>query len=173
MASAEGLTEIVMLLLKNKRNINVTDMWGNTPLIWAAQFNNMDTVRALVEAGCDITIRGYQNKTAAEWAQQMGHQDIKDYLSDIRLELAVVSVATLRERVPRQRYDAALAARARALTAPWKTPCASARNSFGPVKWERRQKPRDSSWGGHRTIMRMSMGILRCTWCPILAARRP
>ena len=57
-ASINGHTEIVMLLLENKCNLNVTDKYGYTPLILAAYYNKMDTVRALVEAGCDITIRG-------------------------------------------------------------------------------------------------------------------
>ena len=68
-ASQNGRTEIVMLLLENKCNLNVTDKKGDTPLIYAAYWNKMDTVRALVEAGCDITIRGFENKTAAEWAK--------------------------------------------------------------------------------------------------------
>ena len=34
---ANGNTEIVMLLLENKCNINVTTKDGNTPLIWAAR----------------------------------------------------------------------------------------------------------------------------------------
>jgi len=34
----------------------------------------MDTVRALVEAGCDITIRGGKDKTAAENAKDEGLQ---------------------------------------------------------------------------------------------------
>ena len=59
-------------------------MYGYTPLISAAENNHMDTVRALVEAGCDITIRGNGNKTAAEWAKQMGHHAIAEYLNEIR-----------------------------------------------------------------------------------------
>ena len=70
-----------MLLLKNKCNLNVTNDYGDTPLILAAYWNNMDIVRALVEAGCDITIRGYENKTAAEWAKQRGYPAIAKYLT--------------------------------------------------------------------------------------------
>ena len=70
-----------MLLLENKCNLNVTTKLGDTPLIYAAKYNHMDTVRALVEAGCDITIRGEKNKTAAEWAKQKGHPAIAEYLT--------------------------------------------------------------------------------------------
>ena len=75
-------TEIVMLLLENKCNLNVTNKYGNTPLILAASWNKMDTVRALVEAGCDITIRGDKNKTAAEWAKEYGKHAIAEYLTN-------------------------------------------------------------------------------------------
>ena len=81
-ASFYGHTDIVMLLLENKCNLNITDRRGNTPLILAAINNKMDTVRALVEAGCDITIRGEGNKTAADWAKQQGHHDLAEYLTN-------------------------------------------------------------------------------------------
>ena len=73
-----------MLLLENKCNLNITNEHGNTPLILAARNNRMDTVRALVEAGCDITIRGKGNKTAAERAKERGHHAIEEYLRNIR-----------------------------------------------------------------------------------------
>jgi len=71
-----------MLLHENKCNLNVTDEDGDTPLIYAARNNKMDTVRALVEAGCDITIRGEENKTAAEWAKKKGNDAIAEYLTN-------------------------------------------------------------------------------------------
>ena len=82
MASYFGHTEIVMLLLENKCDANITGNLGDTPLILAANRNKMDTVRALVEAGCDITIRGEGNKTAADWAKQQGHHDLAEYLTN-------------------------------------------------------------------------------------------
>ena len=71
-----------MLLFENTCNLNLTDEDGNTPLIWAARNNKMDTVRALVEVGCDITIRGYKNMTAAEQARQKGNHAIAEYLTN-------------------------------------------------------------------------------------------
>ena len=70
-----------MLLLKNECNLNITTKKGDTALIVAASYNKMDTVRALVEAGCDITIRGFENKTAAEWAKDKGNHAIAEYLA--------------------------------------------------------------------------------------------
>ena len=83
-ASFKGYTEIVTLLLENECNINISDNDGDTPLIYAAYGNKMDTARALVEAGCDITIRGAEKKTAAEVAKQEGHHAIEEYLRSIR-----------------------------------------------------------------------------------------
>ena len=84
-ASLFGHTEIVMLLLQKKCKLNVTAKHRNTPLVLAVKNNQMDTVRALVEAGCDVTIHGTANRTAAEWAKWEGHHAIAEYLShDIR-----------------------------------------------------------------------------------------
>ena len=83
-ASLDENTEIVMLLLDNKCNPSVTNKDGDTPLIHAAHYNRMDTVRALVEAGCDITIRGSENKTAVQVAKEEGHHAIEMYLRSIR-----------------------------------------------------------------------------------------
>ena len=81
-ASAWGDMEIVVLLLENKCDVNVTDIDGDTPLIRAARNNEMDIVRALVVAGCDITIRGDEYKTAAERARQRGNHAIAEYLTN-------------------------------------------------------------------------------------------
>ena len=81
-ASFNGHTEIVMLLLENKCNLNVTGKERDTPLIWAAYNNKMDTVRALVEAGCDITIRNDEGETVAERARQKGYDAIAKYLTN-------------------------------------------------------------------------------------------
>ena len=84
MASAFGYTGIVMLLLKNKRSMNVTTYGGDTPLIYAARNNKMAIARELVEAGCDITIRNNENKTAVQVAKEEGHHAIEMYLRSIR-----------------------------------------------------------------------------------------
>ncbi len=80
-ASINGNTEIVMLLLENKCDVNITNKLGDTPLTEAAYYNKMGKVRALVEAGCDITIRNKKGKTAAEIAKKNGNHDIAEYLT--------------------------------------------------------------------------------------------
>ena len=71
-----------MLLHENQCKLNVTSKKGNTPLIEAAYYNQMDTVRALVEAGCDITIRNKKGKTAAESADYGRGGPIAEYLTN-------------------------------------------------------------------------------------------
>ena len=75
-----GNTDIVMLLIEGKANLNVPNLVGDTPLILAATANEMTAVRALKEAGADLTIMGDDNKTAAEKAQQKGNNAIVEYL---------------------------------------------------------------------------------------------
>ena len=62
--------KIVMLLLKNKCDVNITNKDGVTALMNAAQQNQMDIVRALVEAGCDITRRDNEGKNSVNWAKE-------------------------------------------------------------------------------------------------------
>ena len=82
-AIKNGNMEIVMLLIKNKKcNLNVTDVFGDTPFVYAYRNNNTDAVRALVEAGCDITIPGYKSKSAAERAKDFRYLAIAEYLAN-------------------------------------------------------------------------------------------
>ena len=57
---------------------------GEYPAHLGRRTNQMCTVRALVEAGCDITIRGYKNKTAAEQAATAGHRAHRKYFRSTR-----------------------------------------------------------------------------------------
>ena len=70
-----------MLLLEHKADINVRNLDGDTPLILAAWNDEMTIVQILVQALCDITIRGEKERTAAEWAKLKGHHDIAEYLN--------------------------------------------------------------------------------------------
>lgn len=73
-------SDIAMLLIEKKCNINITDKLGRTPLMWAVGYKNMAVVRTLVEAGADITIRCEDDETAAEKAREEGHHAIAEYL---------------------------------------------------------------------------------------------
>ncbi len=86
LASYGGETNTARLLIESKAAVDKAMNNGDTPLIIAAYKNRMTTVRLLVESGADTTIRGDENKTAAEWAEQRGHHPIAEYLDTVRFQ---------------------------------------------------------------------------------------
>ena len=80
-ASGGGNTETVMLLLRNKCDVNVTTEKGHTPLICATRNNNMTIARELVWSDCDLEKRDEEGKTAAEVAREKGHDALAEYLA--------------------------------------------------------------------------------------------
>ena len=81
MAAGKGYTDIIMLLIEHKASLNIKNSIGDTPLITAALFDGMASVRALVEAGADMKVRGRHNKTAVEHAKAKGKSIIVKYLT--------------------------------------------------------------------------------------------
>ena len=87
-ASANGMTEIVMLLLEMKCDTNVADDYGNTSLIYAARNKKMTIARELAWSLCDLKMHGHfpdashgRGKTAAERAKEEGHHALAEYLT--------------------------------------------------------------------------------------------
>ena len=83
-ASNHGHTEIVMLLIEHKCNINAIEEDAFTPLMYAARKNHFEIVHRLVAAGADTSMRSHENKTAAEIARGCGHENIAEYLATLR-----------------------------------------------------------------------------------------
>ena len=96
-ASGNGNTEIVMLLLENKCDANVTTRdwltplnWdviatnevGDTPLFNAARNNSMTVARELAWSLCDLKTRNQKGKTAAEEAKRGGCDALAEYLAN-------------------------------------------------------------------------------------------
>lgn len=54
-ASFKGHDAVVRLLLEHGANPNIQDLWGNTPLFWAAMFDRIPIVEVLVQYGADIS----------------------------------------------------------------------------------------------------------------------
>lgn len=73
----------------SKEELRTPDETGNTPLIWATNDNNLDTVKFLLDPqkSCykpeDINTRGYLGATALCRASRSGHVDILKYLIDV------------------------------------------------------------------------------------------
>ena len=82
MASLNGHTEIMMLLLENKCDANVTDKRGDTPLILAAYHNKMTIARELAWSLGDLKIPNKEGKTAAERANYGRGGPIAEYLAN-------------------------------------------------------------------------------------------
>ena len=60
-----------------KRAVNMSNHDGDTPLISAAYWNHLQTVRVLLDCGADMTIRGQGGKTARQFAEEQGHTKVK------------------------------------------------------------------------------------------------
>jgi ankyrin repeat protein len=73
LAASNNHAEIVSLLLANGAMVDHQERTrGWTALIWAATQGHTETVRVLMEAGADATLRDFDGRTAADWAQQKG-----------------------------------------------------------------------------------------------------
>lgn len=83
-ASREGPTDLVRMLLERGADINRTDGSGWSPLMWAANWNQIDALDLLLEAGADRSLRNRcpagvgthpsnYDLTALELATQRGH----------------------------------------------------------------------------------------------------
>ena len=83
-ASKHGNLNHVLLLIKSKANLNSASKWEKvTPLIQAARYNHLAVVRALVEAGAELTKSDTSGRTPACVALQRGHHTVFDYLVNV------------------------------------------------------------------------------------------
>jgi hypothetical protein len=58
-----GQTEIVRFLLESGANPNLSDKWGNTPLMMAKEIDSQEIIQLLENYGADRTVRNNQGKT--------------------------------------------------------------------------------------------------------------
>ncbi|WP_395049180.1 ankyrin repeat domain-containing protein [Flavobacterium sp.] len=75
-AVVKGNKEIVVALLENNANPNLTDANGTTALIYAVQFNNKDIVKLLLNFKADKSKIDNNGKTAFEYAVFSGNEEI-------------------------------------------------------------------------------------------------
>lgn len=80
-ACQEGHSECVAALIKYGANLNQQEYSRNAPpLFAAAQFNNVECVKLLTKAGCDVTIKTKTGSTAIVVAAQEGYADVVVHL---------------------------------------------------------------------------------------------
>ncbi|AZU37930.1 hypothetical protein BBB02_05740 [Wolbachia endosymbiont of Bemisia tabaci] len=89
-AAKSGQLETVRYLIeKQKEDINATDNYGRTALMWAAGSGYLEVVRYLIEtAKANVNVKDNYEDTALNYATRNGHLDVKEYLkSHIQKEL--------------------------------------------------------------------------------------
>jgi|TARA_R110002110_G_scaffold25299_31_gene94024 ankyrin repeat protein len=89
MAVLSGNLEAVKLHIEAGTNINEKDaMSGSTPLISAATFGKIDTVKALIDAKADLTIKNNDGATALHSAAFFCRVEIVQLLIDVNADKA-------------------------------------------------------------------------------------
>jgi ankyrin repeat protein len=75
--------EVVRLLVGHGGDINAIDTWGRTPLMWAAEYAEVETVRLMMDLGADVNrvsepnMNGWQSyHTALELARNGKNHDV-------------------------------------------------------------------------------------------------
>lgn len=71
-ALEESFKNILPLFLAAKADLNIQDEFGDTVAIRAVMFENQTGLKALIDAGADLSIRNAQGKTALDIAKEIG-----------------------------------------------------------------------------------------------------
>lgn len=92
-AAEKGYAEIVLFLVENGAEVNITDTNGNTPLIFIIhKMGNLEITRRLLEKGAAVNAQNRTGETALMYAAWRGHSDI------VQLLLAYHANASLKNR---------------------------------------------------------------------------
>jgi ankyrin repeat protein len=75
---------VIPVLLDAKADINATDEFGFTPLMYAATVDegNIDAATVLLKAGADRSIRNKENRTALDQARRYKHTKLAEALRE-------------------------------------------------------------------------------------------
>jgi len=93
LASFCGYTDIIKLLIGAGANIEAKDNYETTSLIYACinrniENRNIEILKLLIHAGANIETQNQMGLTAFDYASQKGHEDITDYLTEVRKEIS-------------------------------------------------------------------------------------
>lgn len=88
MAAKGGHIELMEFLLNTRKvDVNVQDDGGWTPIIWAAEHRNVDTVKFLISRGADPTLKDNEENTGLHWAAFSGSVEIAEIFLNHGCEL--------------------------------------------------------------------------------------
>lgn len=87
LASSGGFTDIVVLLLEKKVDINIYDWNGGTPLLYAVRGNHVKCVEALLARGADLTLEADSGYTPMDLAVALGHKKVQQVIENHILRL--------------------------------------------------------------------------------------
>lgn len=79
-ASRKGHWDLVNLLLYKCKNLDTTDIFGDTALHWAVHKGHFDIVNSLLNKKADCNIANHDGETSLHLAAQEGHVDICNLL---------------------------------------------------------------------------------------------
>lgn len=72
MAASTGSDEPIVLLLKNKANLNLAEKHGKTPLHEAAKYGYEKVAKVLIDSGADLEVKDKKGRTAKDIATKRG-----------------------------------------------------------------------------------------------------
>ena len=67
-AAQAGNTQFIITVCGFGADVDLTDLQGNTPLHYASAWGHVETIKALLERGCQFAIRNVDGFTAADFA---------------------------------------------------------------------------------------------------------
>jgi ankyrin repeat protein len=78
-AAMGNCTNLLLYILQTERNnvIESRDMWGRTPLSWAAQYGSLTVTKILLEQGANVNARDYEGGTPWTWLVHAGDSTSK------------------------------------------------------------------------------------------------
>jgi ankyrin repeat protein len=76
MASQEGHTDVLTLLLEKGADVNLARNDGSTPAFMASQMGHADVLTLLLEKGADVNLTNNNGSTPAFIASLQGHTDV-------------------------------------------------------------------------------------------------
>ncbi len=89
-AAEKGYENVVMFLVENGAEVNITDTKGNTPLIFIIhKTGNLEITRRLIEKGASVNAQNRTGETALMYAAWRGHPDIVRLLLENRADTTV------------------------------------------------------------------------------------